>query len=153
MIKYLTEKKWNNGVKINGGHHLNHNQHGWKNEVIYFIAATTIWNMSYHIIYILWNMNQYMNIRIDMRPSTPKDEGSMTKQYQYPSIVSVSRCFTLVPDYCMTTSSILPIGRHNHIGIKPAADESTYYSIKTYIWRVIIKNEIKRRLSYYRKSH
>ena len=91
MIKYLTEKKWNNGVKINGGHHLNHNQHGWKNEVIYFIAATTIWNMSYHIIYILWNMNQYMNIRIDMRPSTPKDEGSMTKQYQYPSIVSVSR--------------------------------------------------------------
>lgn len=91
---------------------LNHNQHGWKNEVIYFIAATTIWNMSYHIIYILWNMNQYMNIRIDMRPSTPKDEGSMTKQYQYPSIVSVSRCFTLVPDYCMTTSSILPIRRH-----------------------------------------
>ena len=54
---------------------MNHNQHGWKNEVIYFIAATTIWNMSYHIIYILWNMNQYMNIRIDMRPSTPKDEG------------------------------------------------------------------------------
>ena len=36
-------------------------------------------DMSYHIIYILWNMNQYMNIRIDMRPSTPKDEGSIVK--------------------------------------------------------------------------
>ncbi len=60
-------------------------------------------------------MNQYMNIRIDMRSSTPKDEDSMTKQYQYPSIVSVSRCFTLVPDYCMTTSSILPIRRHNNM--------------------------------------
>ena len=28
---------------------LNHNQHGWKNEVIYFIAATTIWS---HTIYL-----------------------------------------------------------------------------------------------------
>ena len=37
-------------------------------------------DMSYHIIYILWNMNQYMNIRIDMRPSTPKDEGSTYDQ-------------------------------------------------------------------------
>ena len=91
MIKYLTEKKWNNGVKINGGRHFK-SQSTWLEEwsdLIY--RSYNNLDMSYHIIYILWNMNQYMNIRIDMRPSTPKDEGSMTKQYQYPSIVSVSR--------------------------------------------------------------
>ena len=119
---------------------LYHNQLGWTG-FLYFIATTTLFDwIEYTIFWGIWEVFHQSHTWVfgsDIRPFTPHNTSPLTTQHQYPSIASVLRGFHSIIG--LLTASF------RTDAIDPAADDLIYYSVITYIWHEIIKNDNQHR--------